>query len=62
MSTHVKCNVTVFLLQGKVQGVKMRRYVESAARHFGVGGYVINVDDNDEMSLEKHGSAVTIII
>lgn len=36
-----------FLLKGKVQGVKMRRYVESAGRHFGVGGYVINIDDGD---------------
>lgn len=34
--------VLAFLLMGKVQGVKMRRYVESAARHFGVSGYVIN--------------------
>lgn len=31
-----------FLLRGHVQGVKMRRYVESAARHWGLGGYVIN--------------------
>jgi acylphosphatase len=34
-----------FLLQGRVQKVKMRRYIESAARHFGVGGYVINTPD-----------------
>ena len=40
--------VTVaFLLRGRVQNVKMRRYVESAAKHFGVGGYVINTDDGD---------------
>lgn len=34
--------VLAFMLMGKVQGVKMRRYVESAARHFGLSGYVIN--------------------
>lgn len=39
----VRCNTTAFLLKGKVQAVKMRRYVESAARHFGLGGYVINI-------------------
>lgn len=48
MPSHVSCKVTVFLLKGKVQGVKMRRYVESAARHFGVGGYVINIDDEND--------------
>jgi Acylphosphatase len=36
-----------FLLKGKVQGVKMRRYIESAGQHFGVAGYVINIDEND---------------
>jgi hypothetical protein len=36
-----------FLLTGHVQGVKMRRYVESAGQHFGVGGYVINIDEDD---------------
>ena len=25
----------------------MRRYVESAGQHFGVGGYVINIDEDD---------------
>lgn len=36
------CIICAFLLEGKVQGVKLRRYVEAAGRHFGVGGYVIN--------------------
>ena len=47
MPSHVNCTVTVFLLKGKVQAVKMRRYVESAARHFGIGGYVINIEESD---------------
>lgn len=25
----------------------MRRYIESAGQHFGVAGYVINIDEND---------------
>jgi hypothetical protein len=37
--------VYAFLLSGHVQGVKMRRYIESAANFFGVQGYVINLDD-----------------
>lgn len=37
-----------FLLKGKVQGVKMRRYIESAGRYFGVSGFVINIDENDD--------------
>ena len=32
----------IFLLEGKVQGVKMRRYVESAGKYFNLGGFVIN--------------------
>ena len=36
-----------FLLKGHVQGVKMRRYVESAGQYFGLGGYVINIDEGD---------------
>ena len=39
--------VCAFLLKGKVQGVKLRRYVEAAGRHFGVGGYVINTEGGD---------------
>ena len=31
-----------FLLEGRVQRVKMRRYVESAARHFQLTGFVFN--------------------
>lgn len=31
-----------FLLEGKVQGVKMRRYVEAAGRHFRLGGFCVN--------------------
>jgi acylphosphatase len=40
-------NITslAFLLQGRVQKVKMRRYVESAAKHFELGGYVVNTED-----------------
>lgn len=41
MPKHYVC---AFLLEGKVQGVKLRRYVEAAGRHFGVGGYVINTE------------------
>ena len=41
------CNVCAFLLSGKVQGVKLRRYVEAAGRSFQVGGYVINTDDGN---------------
>ena len=41
------CNVCAFLLSGKVQGVKLRRYVEAAGRNFQVGGYVINTDDGN---------------
>ena len=44
MSKHHVC---AFLLKGKVQGVKLRRYVEAAGRHYGVGGYVINTEDGD---------------
>jgi acylphosphatase len=40
-----KQTICAFLLEGKVQGVKLRRYVEAAGRHFGVGGYVINTED-----------------
>lgn len=40
--------IAVFLLKGKVQGVKMRRYVESAGRHFGVGGYCININHGED--------------
>jgi hypothetical protein len=43
--------VTVFLLKGKVQGVKMRarRYVGIDVRYFGVGaGYAICVDDESQ--------------
>ena len=32
----------IFLLEGKVQGVKMRRYVESSGKYFNLGGFVIN--------------------
>lgn len=39
--------VLAFLLAGEVQGVKMRRYVESAARYFGLAGYVINTQSGD---------------
>lgn len=39
--------VLCFLLQGHVQKVKMRRYVESAGRHLQVQGYVINTKDGD---------------
>ena len=35
-----------FLLAGRVQEVKMRRYVESAARHFNVSGF-INYGDKE---------------
>lgn len=46
---HGICKVTVFLLKGKVQGVKMRRYVGIAVRYFGVGaGYAICVDDESQ--------------
>ena len=34
--------ILTFLLEGKVQSVKMRRYIESAGKHFGLGGFVIN--------------------
>ena len=34
-----------FLLAGRVQEVKMRRYVESAARHFNVSGFTINTTE-----------------
>ena len=34
-----------FLLAGRVQEVKMRRYVEAAARHFAVSGFTINTKD-----------------
>ena len=34
-----------FLLSGRVQKVKMRRYVESAGRHFNVSGFTINTQD-----------------
>jgi hypothetical protein len=37
--------VYAFLLSGHVQGVKMRRNIESAANFFRVQGYVINLDD-----------------
>ena len=43
----LNCNVCAFLLSGKVQGVKLRRYVEAAGRNFQVGGYVINTDDGN---------------
>ena len=36
-----------FLLQGEVQGVKMRRYVEAAARYFQVAGFCINTTCGD---------------
>jgi len=39
--------VLCFLLSGKVQKVKMRRYVESAGRYFGLGGFVINTKKGD---------------
>ena len=38
-----------FLLSGQVQGVKMRRYVESAARYFGLNGYVINIVETGDV-------------
>lgn len=41
------CSKVAFVVRGKVQGVKFRRYVEAAGRHFGVGGYVINLDSGD---------------
>lgn len=41
--------VLAFLLSGQVQGVKMRRYVESAARHFGLAGYVINMVETGDV-------------
>lgn len=41
-------SAVAFLLRGRVQKVKMRRYVESAARHFGVGGYVINTENEND--------------
>lgn len=34
-----------FLLNGHVQGVKMRRYIESAARFFQLKGFVVNLED-----------------
>ena len=36
-----------FLLAGRVQEVKMRRYIESAARHFAVSGFTINTTDGN---------------
>ena len=41
----VSVSAVAFLLTGKVQKVKMRRYIESAGRHCGVGGYCVNTDD-----------------
>jgi hypothetical protein len=43
----VMVRVYAFLLSGHVQGVKMRRYIESAANFFRVQGYVINLDDGN---------------
>jgi len=51
--------ILAFLLAGKVQGVKMRRYVESAARHFGLAGYVINITETGDVfgqAWERQGS------
>ena len=36
-----------FLLAGRVQAVKMRRYIESAGRHFRVSGFTINTAGGD---------------
>ena len=36
-----------FLFRGQVQGVKFRRYVEAAGKYFDVGGYVINLEEEE---------------
>ena len=41
-----------FLLAGRVQEVKMRRYVESAARHFNVSGFTINTMDGKANAID----------
>ena len=41
------CSMVSFVFRGKVQGVKLRRYVEAAGKYFGVGGYVINLESGD---------------
>lgn len=41
----VRVSAVAFLLKGKVQNVKMRRYIESAGRHCGVSGYCVNTND-----------------
>jgi len=46
-----------FVLSGKVQGVKMRRYVEAAARHFGVRGFTINTAGGDVYGEAAGGEA-----
>ena len=45
-----------FLLQGRVQGVKMRRYIESAARHLKVpAGFVVNTPQDDVFGMAVLG-------
>jgi len=44
-----------FRLVGRVQGVKMRRYIEATGRYFGVAGYCINTSDGNVFG-EAHGA------
>ena len=49
-----------FRLEGQVQGVKMRRYVESAGRCFGVEGFVLNTSDGGVYG-EAEGEELDVI-
>ena len=49
-----------FYLTGKVQVVKMRRYIEAAARHCGVeGGFCINTNDGHVYGEAVHTQVTT---